>query len=352
MPVWTKASAHDSLKSKLHSRHALAPPKRTAGMTNDTIAQVLYMPESEEHRFLPEGPTYLAPGKFSWVAIQHGADGTHGSLNIFDLESGQNQNFELPGRPGFAKPTDVEGLFLVGAERQLGLFNCHDGSWQLLNDQIDAEVEGTIVNDGTIFGSNCVFGTKDLEFTTAKAGLYLYQGESKQLIQLRSDQVCSNGKDVISSGDGGCSLIDIDSPTKKVVRYPIDVNAGTLGEAELVVDLNDLPAVPDGMTMTPDEQSIIISFYNPNEAEWGETRQYSLYNGVHEHTWRTPGSPQATCPLLLPMSDGSVKLVITTAVEHMPQERRAGAPNAGALFIADTSFQSPPTAGVFPAKDL
>ena len=62
-------------------------------MTNDTIAQVLYMPDAEEHRFLPEGPTYLAPGRFSWVAIQHGPDGTRGSLNIFDVESGENQNW-------------------------------------------------------------------------------------------------------------------------------------------------------------------------------------------------------------------------------------------------------------------
>ncbi|MEM7479470.1 MAG: SMP-30/gluconolactonase/LRE family protein [Planctomycetota bacterium] len=321
-------------------------------MTKTTVAEVLYTPDSEERKFLPEGPTCLSPGVFSWVAIQHGVAGTQGSLNIFDTATGANQSFDLPGRPGFAKPTDQEGIFIVGAERELGLFNIQDGSWDVLNDQIDADVEGTIINDGTLYGPNVVFGSKDLEFKTQKAGLYLFQGEKNRLIRLRNDQVCSNGKDVINMGEGGCSLIDIDSPTKKVVRYPIDVAAGTLGDPQVVVDLNDLPSVPDGMAMTPDEQSLIVSFYNPNPAEFGETRQYSLYDGGLEHIWQTPGSPQATCPLLLPMPDGSIKLIITTAVEHMPEERRAAAPNAGSLFVAETSFRSPPTQGAFPTRKL
>ena len=60
------------------------------------------------------------------------------------------------------------------------------------------------------------------------------------------------------------------------------------------------------MVTTPDEQSLIISFYNPNPAEYGETRPYSLLTSELEHIWQTPGSPQATCPLLLEMPDGSI----------------------------------------------
>ena len=317
-------------------------------MADKTVADLLFLPESDEIRFLPEGPTALGTGRFSWVAIQHGPDGTHGSLNIFDLGSSSNSQFDLPGRPGFAKPTTRDGVFVVGCEREIGLFDISDRSWKVVVSGVDEGIDGTIINDGTVYADNLVFGTKDLEFKTKKAGLYLYRGKDNRLIRLRDDQVCSNGKDVIDSGDGGLHLIDIDSPTKRVVRYRIDIGRGELSEEETIVDLQDLPSVPDGMTVTPDEQSIIISFYNPNPAEFGETRQYSLFGGGLEHVWQTPGSPQATCPLLLETAEGEVQLVVTTAVEHMPAERRAESPLAGGLFIAATKFRTSPPTPAFP----
>ncbi len=317
-----------------------------------TVAQLLLMPGSEELRFLPEGPTALGVGKFSWVAIQHGADAKSGSLNFFDVANRSNESIQLPGRPGFAKPTTTEDIFLVGCERELGLFSISGRTWTPIVSGIDQDVEGTIINDGTIYGTNVVFGTKDLEFKTKKAGLYLYRGGDGKLFRLRNDQICSNGKDIIDSGDGGLSLIDIDSPTKSVVRYRIDIERGEITDEKTIVDLTDLPSVPDGMILSPDEQSIIISFYNPNAAEYGETRQYSLFTGELERIWQTPGSPQATCPLLLEMPDGSIKLIITTAVEHMPAERRKHSRNAGGIFIADTAFRSPPTNPFLPLDKL
>lgn len=315
-------------------------------------AELLYLPDSEELRFLPEGPMALAPGRFSWVAIQHGEGAAFGSLNIFDIESKQNTSFPLPGRPGFAKPTSQEGVFLIGCEREIGLFNTQDSTWKVLVSGIDEDVSGTIINDGTVTASCVVFGTKDLEFKTKKAGLYLFRAHDGRLFRLRADQICSNGKDVVDSGSGGLHLLDIDSPTRKLVRYRLDVEAGRVSEPETVVDMGDLASVPDGMTLTPDEQSAIISFYNPNAADFGETRQYSLLNGELEQIWRTPGSPQATCPLLLEMPDGCVVLIITTAVEHMPAERRNQSPHAGGLFIADTLFRSAPAHPRLPLNKL
>jgi sugar lactone lactonase YvrE len=311
-------------------------------------SEVLFLPESENLRFLPEGPYSLGEGRFSWVGIQHGASATVGSLNIFDLARRQNRSFELHGRPGFAIPTTKDGKFVIGCERQLGVFDIRDGSWITLVDGIDHDVSNTIINDGTPYADNLVFGTKDLEFKTKKAGLYLYRGRDRKLIRLRNDQICSNGKDVVDAGDGGLHLYDIDSPTRKVVRYRIDIQRGTLSEPETVIDLTQLEGVPDGMVLTPDQQSAIISFYNPNPAPLGETRQYSLISGELEQQWITPDSPQATCPLLIEDASHSVKLVITTAVEHMPKERRAQSSLAGAIFIAPTHFKTAPPAPRFP----
>ena len=316
---------------------------------NSTEASVLLRPESAELRFLPEGPYPYSDGWISWVAIQHGATATEGSLNLLELSTGENRTINLNGRPGFAFPTDREGVFLVGLERRLALVDIESGEETVLCDGVDSGVENTIINDGVAFDGGVIFGCKDLEFSTQKAGLYLFRSSDRQLIALRSDQICSNGKIILGTGQTR-TLIDIDSPTKTVVRYELDLEAGTLSQPETVVDVTSGDVFPDGMIATPDGNGVIISFYNPNPAEAGETRQYSLADGSLQHVWQSPGSPQATCPQLV-HTEAGVKLIVTTAVEHMPSERLAGAPNAGCLFVADTGFDGTPETPRFVIPD-
>ena len=305
--------------------------------------------QSDELRFLPEGPYSVRDGELSWVAIQHGTDATAGSLNILDLASGKNRNFALPGRPGFAFPCQSAGQYVVGCERELGIFDVGDGSWKVFCEGIDDDVTGTIINDAMVYEDNLIFGTKDLEFATKKAGLYLYRGRDQQLIRLRDDQICSNGKAIRSDDDDGLELIDIDSPTRQVVSYPIDIDSGTLGEPEVVLDLTDDPAVPDGAIVTPDDRGLIVSMFRPEAASHGETRLYDLSTGQLECVWQTPRSPQNTCPALV-RHGGAIKVVITTAVENMTPEDRAACPDAGRLFIGDTDVvdDGNPLAPVYP----
>jgi sugar lactone lactonase YvrE len=307
--------------------------------------QLLFQPDTPELRFLPEGPHAYGQNQVSWVAIQHSATSTTGSLNLLDLTTRTNTRHRLTGRPGFAFPTNRPGVFVIGLERCVQLFDTNTNTYTPLTDEVDANVSGTIINDGVAFDGGIVFGCKDLKFAEKKAGLYLYRSRDKKLIQLRSDQTCSNGKIIFGQGDQ-VTLIDIDTPTKTVVRYALDVAAGKLSEPEVVVDLRQGNDFPDGMIATPDCQGVIISFYNPNDAPHGETRQYSLSGGQLEAIWKTPLAPQATCPQLV-RHDGQVKLVVTTAVEHMPPERLAVHRNSGCLFIGDTPFTSLPETVVF-----
>jgi sugar lactone lactonase YvrE len=307
-----------------------------------TNATELFDPKDEALRFLPEGPYPLSAelfgaDRFSWVAIQHGASTTKGSLNIYDFKSGTNQSYELPGRPGFAFPTD-QGNFVVGCERSVGIFSIADGTFQPFIEGVDAAVEGTIINDGAVWQGNLIFGTKDLKFETKKAGLYLWRAADKRLIQLRNDQICSNGKVIVGREDGSVDLLDIDSPTRQVVAYHLDIANGRLDAGRVVVDLTKDEGVPDGMTLMPDGKSVIISLYNPNPADYGRTIQVRLADGQIEREWRTIGSPQATCPQWV-ARNGNASLVITTAVEHMSSERRPGAPKAGSLFVVDTDME-------------
>lgn len=299
-------------------------------------AEVLFRPESPELRFLPEGPYSLGSGRFSWVAIQHGAASGVGSINVFDLASGSNQSWLLPGRPGFAFPTDRPGVFVAGVEREVGLFDTATGRWTPFVERVDAQVSNTIINDAVVYDGNLIFGCKELEFRTPKAGLYLWRRHDHQLLQLRNDQICSNGKAIISTSDG-LVLFDIDSCTKRIVRCRIDPEAGTVTDEQTVVDLTAEPVFPDGMILTPDEKSLIVALYDPGDPEAGQARQYSLEDGSLQQIWRCPGSPRVTCPQLLE-HDGSVWLLLTTAVEHMPDDQQARHPAAGSLFIARTNF--------------
>ena len=308
-------------------------------MTSTTTALALNTPDSDQLRFLPEGPYPLAENKLSWVGIQHGPDASNGSLNVLDLASGSNQSFDLPGRPGFAFPCQSDGKFVVGCERTLGIFDTADSSWSPFCEGIDDDVTNTIINDGMVHDGNLIFGTKDLEFATKKAGLYLWRGADQKLIRLRDDQICSNGK-AIRIHDGDLQLIDIDSPTREVAGYTIDIAAGTLGERKVLLDLTNDPAVPDGAILTPDKTGLIVSMFLPEQAGDGQTRLYDLQSGELKHIWHMPGSPQNTCPALVP-SGGKLKLVVTTAIEHMSDEVKRESPNAGQLFVADTDLENP-----------
>lgn len=307
--------------------------------------ELLLRPATSELRFLPEGPYPYGEGQLSWVSIQHGMDSTVGAINIFDFASGENLTFELPGRPGFAFPTNRNGVFVVGCERQLGLFDTATGDWTPLSGKLEEGVEGTIVNDGVAFSGGLVFGAKDLRFSEAKAGLYLWRKSDGELIRLRSDQICSNGKIIQGSGDQ-VTLLDIDTPTKNVVRYQLDVAAGTMSEAEVVLDLNARDDFPDGMIATPDGRGVLIAFYNPHDREFGQCVQFSLETGDEEAVWKTPKAPRVTCPQLVEL-DGSVKLVLTTAIEDMSAEMLARHSSSGCLFIGNTEFDSLPETPIF-----
>ena len=305
---------------------------------NTYTTEILFQPDDTRLLFLPEGPMALAVDRFSWVAIQHAVDSVLGSLNVFDCATRTNNNYPLRGRPGFAFPTDDPQKFIVGVDKHIELVDITSGEAMVLSDDIDVGVENTLINDAIAFDEGIVFGSKDLEFATNKAGLYFWKFSDRQLCQLRDDQLCSNGKVITRSGENW-SLLDIDTPTQQVVRYELDTNQGTLSEAEVVLDFTDGEIFPDGMVATPDGKSLIVAFYNPAAAQYGVARQFSIETGEVQAEWQTVKAPRVTCPLLLETARG-VKLVLTTAVEDMPDEMFAQHPNSGALFVGETMFEN------------
>ena len=294
---------------------------------------VLYRPDRPELGYLPEGPSGCGSGGISWVAIQHGPEETVGSLNVLDPAAGFNRHVGLPGRPGFAFPTDDPDVFLVGIERHVCRVELSSGECELVSEEVDAGVENTIINDGVEIDEGLVFGCKDLAFDDHKAGLYFWRAADRRVFQLRDDQLCSNGKVVRRDGTGWW-IWDIDSPTKVVVRYRLDLDSGSLSDPDTVLDLTHLPFFPDGMIQGRTPSTVIIAFYNPESVEAGEVHEYDLESGDHLATWRVPGSPQVTCPLLWDSPEGT-RLVVTTAAENMSAEKLTEYPLAGAMFVSE-----------------
>lgn len=305
-------------------------------MAQSIKAEVIFTPATEQLRYLTEGPYRMEDGRLSWVAIQHGPQSEKGSLNLLDVESGENQTIDLPGRPGFAFPTSDANRFIVGMERQVAIVDVSSGETQTVADGIDSNVTNTIINDGLVYRDQLIFGCKELEFETKKAGLFLMRPDHS-IVQLADDQICSNGKAIREQANGTLEFFDICSCSKQVVAWDLDLDAGTIANRRVVVDLTAEEVFPDGMILTPDEESVIVAIFNPGDADEGEARQYNIASGDLETVWLCPGSPRVTCPQLI-HHHGETALILTTADEGMDPALKAKSKNAGCLFVGKTTF--------------
>ena len=132
-------------------------------------AEVVFRPGSDALAYLPEGPCAHGPGQVSWVAIQHGGDTEEGSVNILDLASGENRCHTLPGRPGFAFPTDNPSVFLTGFERKVGFFDVESADWVGTFGEVEGE-EAEEVEALRAEAENARIVAKDLREKELKAG--------------------------------------------------------------------------------------------------------------------------------------------------------------------------------------
>jgi sugar lactone lactonase YvrE len=312
-----------------------------------TEAHVLVAAQSEEDRFLPEGPqNVIVDGReaLAWVNIQTAPDATRGAVHLRFWDTGECRKLPQPSRPGFLVPTNRPNVVFVGQGKEVGTLDLQSGEWVPLA-RIPDDDPRTIINDGRCVpaGRAVVYGTKDVQFQDPIAHLYLFTIEDRRVTVLADGQTCSNGK-VFAREGNDLILFDIDTPRRSVTRYRLDLERRSLEAEGMAVNLQDVEGFPDGM-VDAGEQTAIIAIYNPFRSGAGRALRYDLISGGLMEEWTTPGSPRVTCPLLVER-EGGVKLVLTTAVEGMPAKQRWESPEAGNLFIADTTLERVPPADV------
>jgi sugar lactone lactonase YvrE len=292
-------------------------------MPKRVVALPFYRPALEEHRYLPECPRVIGES-LVWISIQYSADRLQGGLNVLDLGSRENVHHPLPGRPGFFAETATPGLLLIGLERRLVFYdlNRRAVTETLAHVPEDPRV---IINDGIAIPGGAIFGTKHLEFSKPIAALYHYDNATRQLRELLAGQTCSNGKHL---HDG--LLVDIDTQPKTITEYRYD---GALHRLRLIAPPDSLPALPDGMRPMPGGESVVVAYYNPAHTADGVAQEIRLSDGEVLTEFVLPGSPRVTCPEVWEL-DGATCVFFTTAVEGMPAETCAIAPEAGSIFVA------------------
>jgi sugar lactone lactonase YvrE len=266
-----------------------------------------------------------------WVAIQQSFAALHGSFNLLNLRTLENEVHELPGRVGFFAETDREGVVVVGLERTLALYDSH--ARKLVSTPfVVTEDERTVINDGLAVPGGLLFGTKHVQFQERIACMYYLASATGRLYTLHTGQICANGKYLYAGG-----LVDIDSPNKTLDHYAFDGERMALGERRIIADFRDTPLFPDGMRPGPDGESVIVAFYNPEAADAGLAREFRIADGEVLAEWRLEGSPRVTCPEILEL-DGRVQVIFTTAVEGM----EPALPLAGTMFVGDTRYERAP----------
>src|ERR1035437_9425529 len=288
-----------------------------------------FRPALEEQRYLPECPRVIG-GSLVWISIQYAADRPWGGINVLDLASLENVHHPLPGRPGFfaetaetCEPGDP-GVLLVGLERRLVLYDLNRRAVTQTLAHIPEDPR-VIINDGIAIPGGAIFGTKHLGFSEPVAALYHYDHATRQVREMLGGQICSNGKYL---HDG--LLVDIDTQPKTITEYRYD---GALHPVRLITPPEALPALPDGLRPMPGGKSVIVAFYNPAHVADGLAQEIRLCDGEVLTEWILPGSPRVTCPELGEL-DGAPCVFFTTAIEGMPEEKRAIAPQAGTIFVA------------------
>ena len=119
------------------------------------------------------------------------------------------------------------------------------------------------------------------------------------------------------------TLFMIDTLSRHLLAFPIDVKPAQLGEPVIVTDFLDLPGKPDGLTIAPDGSLWV--------AMWGGSCVLRVgRNGAIEQKLRIPALHVSS--VCFGSDCGSSELWVTTSRARQIDEQLAATPGAGGLF--------------------
>jgi len=214
---------------------------------------------------------------------------------------------------------------LIVAARD-GIFAAsRDGALKTLLAPIELDDPSIRCNDGKCDANGRMWvGTMAFDFTAGAAALFTF--DSKILKEVVSDLTVSNG---IGWSLDQRKMYFIDSPTKRVDIFDVDLERGELRNRRVFASLTDLDAFPDGLT-TDEDGGVWVALFGG-----GEVRRFDA-NGELTHIVELPVKQVTSCCF---GGEDMSELFITTAQNGMDSDALAREPLAGSLFRAKTTFK-------------
>jgi sugar lactone lactonase YvrE len=214
---------------------------------------------------------------------------------------------------------------LIVAARD-GIFAAsRDGALKTLLAPIELDDPSIRCNDGKCDANGRMWvGTMAFDFTSGAAALFTF--DSKILKEVVSDLTVSNG---IGWSLDQRKMYFIDSPTKRVDIFDVDLERGELRNRRVFASLTELDAFPDGLT-TDEDGGVWVALFGG-----GEVRRFDA-GGKLTHIVELPVKQVTSCCF---GGEDMSELFITTAQNGMDSDSLAREPLAGSLFRAKTTFK-------------
>ena len=190
---------------------------------------------------LGEGPSWdVKAGVLLWVDI------LGNRIHRSDVSAGTTQTRQFDDPVGAIVPTD-DGRVLITTPRGLSVLDDIEAP-EVSIASIEADDPQTRMNDGKCDPLGRLWtGTMAYDAASGAGSLYRVGSDLRSEVVL-SDVTVSNGLAFLPDLSGA---FYIDTPLHRIDRLALD-GSGLLRERSVLIDLQDAPGVPDGMTIDDD----------------------------------------------------------------------------------------------------
>lgn len=178
------------------------------------------------------------------------------------------------------------------------------------------------------------FGTMDLETTNPIGQLYRFDGRGVRVIE--SGIVLSNG---LGWSPDGTVFYHTDSTRRHIYRYDYALVSGKATNRSVLVDLGDVPEVPDGLAVDVDG-NLWVAMYDGWRLQVFDPAGRTIH--VVDLDVQKPTSVAF-------VGEGLDGLIVTTASQDLDPQALERQPNAGRLLSVDPGVRGVPVGCFVPA---
>ena len=278
---------------------------------------------------LGEGPIWHAEASaLVWVDIEYrrvhmsGAEGT--------------RTYVVPAPVGVAVPR-VDGGLLLALGTSVATLELNGGAIETVARLPGVDDARTRFNDGAVDPVGRFWaGTKAPSDRPECAALYRLEGQG-ELTRVLGGVTISNG---LAWSPDARTFYYIDTPTRTITRFPVDIDTGALGTAAIHADTSSLSGWPDGMTIDCDG-NLWVAFWDG----WA-VRCFSGHDGSLLEEIAMPVARPTSCAF---GDSGMRHLYITTARTGLDAAALAEQPLAGSVLAIEPGVAGvPPTRAAWP----